>query len=246
MKKISKISIIIPAYNEEKTLEEIIKRVSRAPTLGLNKEIIIVNDGSTDKTQRILNKYKKRKEFKIINKIKNEGKGNALRTGFKVATGNIIIVQDADLEYDPNDYPLLIEPILKGETSIVYGSRFLKKMKGTTLSMFLMGKNEKTRLRFYLGGTMLTIMVNVLYNAKITDEATCYKVFKREVLKRVKLKCRRFEFCPEFTAKARKNKFKIKEVPINYNPRSIEEGKKIKVIDGLYAIWILIKYRFIN
>jgi len=241
-----KVSIVCPVFNEESTIDQIIVRIQKAKTKGLEKEIIIVDDGSTDNTSKKLKKYKAKKGFKIIIKKKNAGKGNALRTGFKHVTGEIILLQDADLEYSPADYPNLITPILNNETKIVYGSRVLGFRHYRKLEPNFKGKNKISYFFFSLGGLILTVIANVLYNAKITDEATCYKVFHKDILKDIKLKCKHFEFCPEFTAKVRKKGYKIVEVPIRYNPRSVSQGKKIKFSDGIMAIWTLIKYRFIN
>ena len=225
-----KLSVIIPVFNEKKTIKEIIKRVL---AVKIPKEIIIVDDYSTDGTKEILKKIKN-KDIKVVFHEKNCGKGIAIRTGIKHVSGDIVIIQDADLEYEPKDYLKLVEPIAKGETKVVYGTRFPKG--GKRPSIF---KNS-----FFLANRILTIMSNVLYNAKITDEPTCYKVFDSEALKSINLKCERFEFCPEVTAKVRKKGYQIKELPISYYPRSVEEGKKIKWKDGLEAIWTLIKYRF--
>ena len=169
----------------------------------------------------------------MIFREKNKGKGTAIRTGLANVTGDIVIIQDADLEYDPNDYPKLVEPILTGKANVVYGSRIL-------------GKSRKSYWSFYMGGRFLSFLANLLYNAKITDEPTCYKVFRADMIKNINLKCRRFEFCPEVTAKVRKKGYKIYEVPIHYEPRSLKEGKKINWKDGLEAIWTLIKYKFVE
>ena len=227
-----KLSIIIPAYNEKETIREIIKQVS---DIKIPKEIILIDDCSTDGTREILQtEYSHLKNIKVLLHKKNRGKGAAIRTGLKDIEGDIIIIQDADLEYDPQDYPKLIKPIINKETEVVYGSRFLGM------------KNKHIYNLNMLATRILTIMANVLYNAKITDEPTCYKVFTKKAIKSVDLKCEKFEFCPEVTAKIRKNGYKIKEIPINYNPRSIEEGKKINWKDGVQAIWTLIKYRIIK
>ncbi|MFH1711518.1 MAG: glycosyltransferase family 2 protein [Nanoarchaeota archaeon] len=225
-----KLSVIIPVYNEKNTILEIVKQVKKVP---FKKEIIIVDDFSKDGTREILRSIKDN-EIKVLFHDKNYGKGYAIRTGIREVSGDIIIIQDADLEYDPKDYPKLIRPILERKTGVVYGTRFPKGSKTPSLL-----KN-----RFFLANRILTITANLLYNAKITDEPTCYKVFRADILKNINLKCKRFEFCPEVTAKVRKKGFKIMEVPINYFPRSVEEGKKIKWRDGLEAIWALIKYRF--
>ena len=232
-----KLSIIIPCYNEEKTINILLDEVLKVDIGVVEKEIIIVDDSSTDKTLKLIeNKIKKKKNkniFLLKNK-KNHGKGYAIRKGLKKVTGDIIIIQDADLEYNPKDYKKLIKPIISGETKIVYGSRRL-------------GKNNK-RLYFlnWYGAIVLTFITNILYNAKITDEPTCYKTFKREVLDNINLKCEGFEFCPEITAKIIKKGYNIKEVPISYNPRTFKQGKKINWKDGFQAVWTLIKYRFVD
>ena len=227
-----KLSIIIPAYNEKETIREIIKQVSEVK---IPKEIILIDDYSTDGTREILEKeYSHLKNIKVLLHKKNRGKGAAIRTGLKAIEGDIIIIQDADLEYDPKDYPKLIQPILEGKTQIVYGSRFLNK------------KNKHQYGLNMFATRLLTVMANILYNARITDEPTCYIVFTKMAIKSVDLKCEKFEFCPEVTAKIRKKGYKITEVPIEYKSRSIEEGKKINWKDGVQAIWTLIKYRIIK
>jgi len=231
MKKQTKISVIIPVYNEKDTILEIIKKVK---AVKITKEIIVIDDFSKDGTREILRKIKD-KSIKVIFHNKNYGKGYAIRTGIKYIAGNIAIIQDADLEYNPEDYYKLIEPIIDGKAKVVYGTRFPKDKKHPPFTNL-----------FFLANKILTLTTNILYNAKITDEPTCYKVFKSEVLKDINLKCERFEFCPEVTAKLRKKGLDIYEVPISYNPRSVKEGKKIKFKDAFEAIWTLIKYRFIN
>jgi len=228
----AKISVVIPVFNEKKTIREIVKRVSEVP---LEKEIIITDDFSKDGTREILkNEYEKRKGFKIFYHDKNRGKGAAIRTGLKGVTGDIIIIQDADLEYNPQDYVKLIKPIMNKETEVVYGSRFLGN------------KNKHIYNLNMLAVKILTLMANVLYNARITDEPTGYKVFTKKAINSVTLTCNRFEFCPEVTAKIRKKGYKIKEVPISYSARSIKEGKKIGWKDGIQAIWTLLKYRIVQ
>lgn len=230
-----KLSIIIPVYNEKNTILEILKKIetNNLTDLGFEKEIIIVDDGSTDGTLEILKGLEK--NYKIIYHPKNQGKGAAIRTGLKYATGDYTIIQDADLEYDPKDYKKLLECAIKNNAQVVYGSRNLNP------------KNKYSSLLYYLGGVFLTFLTNILYNAKITDEATGYKLFKTEFLKSIPLDSKGFEFCPEITAKIAKRKIKIYEVPISYYPRSIKAGKKIKWWkDGLKAAWALIKYRFLN
>ena len=232
-----KLSVIIPVYNEEKTVAEIIRRVK---AVNLKKEIIIVEDGSTDKTKEILEGIVKKKgdnEIKLISRPEKSGKGEAIRTGLKYVRGDIVIIQDADLEYNPNDYHRLIKPISNGEVLVVYGSRVL-------------GKNPKpdspSRWFFYLGGRSLSILTNLLYRTKITDEPTCYKVFKATLLRSLNLKCKGFEFCPEVTAKIAKRGIKIKEIPINAVSRTLKEGKKIRLKDWFIAVGTLFKYRFCN
>ncbi|HRR96656.1 MAG TPA: glycosyltransferase family 2 protein, partial [Candidatus Ratteibacteria bacterium] len=211
------------------TINKIIEKVRKVP---IEKEIIIVDDGSTDGTQNILKNFNN-KDIKVILKEKNEGKGMSIREGLKYVSGDIVVIQDADLEYEPMDFLKMIEVIEKNNASVVYGSRIL-------------GKGKKSSFFFYLGGRFLSCIVNILYNAKITDEPTCYKMFRTDVIKKINLKCTGFEFCPEVTAKVRKMGYKIFEVPIHYIPRSIKEGKKIRLKDGIIATWTLIKYRFID
>lgn len=224
------VSIIIPAYNEKNTILNILDLIKKNP---LKKEIIVVDDCSKDGTTDILKNIKDN-EIKVFFHEKNQGKGAALKTGLKFATGDIIIIQDADMEYNPLEYEKLIEPILNNKAEVVYGSRYLD------------GTNNVFLSKYYVGVKLLNYLVKLLYGTNITDEATCYKVFKSDVLKKINLKCKRFEFCPEVTAKVLKQKYKIIEVPIKFWPRSVEEGKKIKIKDGIIAIWTLIKYRFVN
>jgi len=233
-----KLSVIVPVFNEKNTILEILKKIG---AVDMEKEILVIDDGSTDGTRDMLKTIdgqrpaadRRNDEIKIIYHKRNMGKGRAIRTGLNNATGDVVIIQDADLEYDPQDYPKLIEPILSGRAKVVYGSR-------------LFGKGKKSYWSFYLGGRLLSFLANLLYNAGITDEPTCYKAFRADVIKSIDLKCRRFEFCPEVTAKVRKKGYKIFEVPINYEPRSIKDGKKISWRDGLEAIWTLVRYRFFS
>ncbi|MBI5404052.1 MAG: glycosyltransferase family 2 protein [Ignavibacteriae bacterium] len=227
-----KLSIIIPVYNEKNTIGALFEKVKN---VDIEKEIIIVDDCSTDGTKEILSQFTKDEIVRVLCQPKNKGKGFAIRTALQHVTGEVVIIQDADLEYDPNDYKILIKPIVDGVADVVYGSRWL-------MSHF---RNLSCN-RFRLATALLTFMANVLYNAKITDEPTCYKVFRTSMLKSLSLKCERFEFCPEVTAKLRKKGFKIYEIPIYYKPRSLKEGKKIRFKDGLAAIWTLIKYRFVD
>jgi len=233
-----KLSVIIPVYNEEKTIAEIVRRIK---TVNLEKEIIIVEDGSTDKTREILKEILKQKdssdEIKLVSRLQKSGKGEAIRTGLKYVTGDIVIIQDADLEYNPADYYRLIEPIRRKEVSVVYGSRILDRSSmPKSLSAWC----------FYLGGKSLTILTNLLYRIKLTDEPTCYKVFKAELLKSLNLRCTGFEFCPEVTARIAKRGIKIKEIPIRTTSRTVKEGKKIRLRDWFVAVWTLIKHRFTN
>jgi len=230
------LSVIMPAFNEKNTILEIIKRIQEVP---IEKEIVIIDDFSTDGTREILKKLKD-KNIKAVFHEKNHGKGMAVRTGIKHAKGDIIIIQDADLEYDPKDYLKLVKPIQEGRTKVVYGTRFPKKKGHPSFSRPYYPLFNP----FYIANKILTLTSNILYNSKITDEPTCYKVFDANVLKNINLKCERFEFCPEVTAKVRKKGHKIIEIPISYNPRTIKEGKKINWRDGIEALWTLIKYRF--
>lgn len=225
------LSVIIPVYNEKSTIREIIDRVK---AVRIPKEIIVIDDGSTDGTRQMLEEIED-PEVKVVFHDKNYGKGYAVRTGIKSAIGDIIIIQDADLEYDPNDYAALIEPIISGEASVVYGSRWLRHKLGNRPWPFNL---------FRFGRWFLTALTNLLYGTKLTDEPCCYKVFKAEVIKNIPLTCKRFEFCPEITAKVSRKGYKIYEVPVNYYPRSFKEGKKIRYSDGLEALVALLKYRF--
>jgi len=234
MNKYQKISIVVPIYNEEKTLLLILDKIEKADTLGLKKEIILVDDGSKDSTQKILSKLDNNKYKIILQKI-NQGKGAALRAGFKQATGDIILVQDADLEYKPDEYPLLLEPIVGNGADVVYGSRFIS--------------NRPHRVLYYwhsIGNNFLTRLSNMLCDLNLSDMETCYKVFTREVLDKIlpSLKAKRFGFEPEFTAKVARlrPRLHIFEVGISYSGRTYEEGKKINWRDGLRAIWEIIYF----
>ena len=226
-----KLSVVIPVYNEKKTLSELICRVE---AVKLEKEIIIVDDASTDGTRDLLKKYEEQERFKVIYQSKNAGKGSALRAGFDKAEGEIIIVQDADLEYDPKEYPLLIEPILDGRADVVYGSRFL----GGTHRVFFFWH--------YVGNKVLTTLSNMCTDLCLTDMETGCKVFRRTVLDSFILKCNRFGFEPEFTSKVARHAFRIYEVPISYSGRDYEEGKKINWKDGVAALWFIFRFRFFS
>ena len=224
-----KVSIIIPSFNEGLTLFEVVRKVLSVRLSDYSKEIIIVDDGSWDDTPKILKKLSKDKRIKLIINNKNLGKGASILKAFKIAQGDIIVIQDADLEYDPADIPKLLKPFQDKKVKVVYGSRVL-------------GHNPVSHWTFNLGGRLITLITNLLYGTKITDEPTGYKVFRRNVLKDLNLNSKGFEFCPEVTAKIAKARIKIIEVPIKYKPRPIFE-KKIKWYDGLAAIYYLLKYR---
>lgn len=239
MKEDSQIlSIIIPVYNEESSIYTLLEKVVRAELPdGMEKELIIINDCSKDnsdsKIMEFISTHQKDSIIYTTHKV-NQGKGMAIRTGIEIVSGDYVIIQDADLEYDPEDYKVLLPFLISGEHKVVYGSRFLNK------------QNVHSYQSFYWGGRLVSFCSNILYGQHLTDEPTCYKMFEAELLKSIDLKCTGFEFCPEVTAKVAKLGHKIKEIPIRYYPRSIEEGKKIKWYDGVEAIWTLIKYRFCN
>jgi glycosyltransferase involved in cell wall biosynthesis len=234
-----KLSIIIPIYNEEKTLDSIIEAVQKADSLGLEKQIVLVDDYSKDKSKEILKKYEG--IHTVIYHEKNQGKGGALQTGFKNATGDIILIQDADLEYDPNEYRDLLQPILNGKADVVFGSRFL-------------GGRPHRVLYFWhsIGNRVLTMTSNMLTNLNLTDMETCYKVFKKEILDQIspKLESKRFGFEPEITARiaklAKKDECRIYEIGISYSGRTYSEGKKIGWKDGVEAIWCIIKFNLLK
>jgi dolichol-phosphate mannosyltransferase len=223
-----KLSVIIPCYNEEATIASALEAVL---AVDLPKEIIVVDDGSTDRTREIAESYAGHGEIKVIVMPANRGKGSAIREALGQVTGDIVMIQDADLEYDPQQIPKLIAPIVDGETDVVYGSRFLGSIKGM-------------RLPNLIANRILAWLAGLLFRARITDEATCYKAFRAETIISLDLKCKRFEFCPEVTAKLLKRGVKILELPISYVGRTAAQGKKIGWRDGLEAIWTLVKYRF--
>lgn len=225
-----KLSIIIPVFNERHTIEKVVGRV-REIDVGIKKEIIIVDDGSKDGTQDVL-KNMNFPDTKTIFHAKNQGKGAALHTGFSKATGDIILIQDADLEYDPTEYPTLLKPILDGRADVVYGSRFLG------------GPHRVLFFWHYVGNKFLTTLSNMLSNLNLSDMETCYKVIKKDVLDRITLKSKRFGFEPEITIKLSKIKAKIYEVPISYSGRDYSEGKKIGWKDGIAAIYHIFRYKF--
>lgn len=238
-----KLSIIIPAYNESKTIKKLIVLVKKADIKNVEKEIIVIDDGSKDGTADIV---KQIKGVKLIKHKKNSGKGAAVKTGIKHSTGDIIIVQDADLEYDPNEYYKLIKPIIDKEFKVVYGSRFLELSQKKKIISLGFKKHKEAYILFFLGGRMVTWVTNILFLTNLTDEPTCYKVFDAKLIKSIEIKSKKFDWEPEITAKILKKGIKIHEVPISYYPRSVKEGKKINWKDGIQAIWVLLKYRFID
>jgi len=227
-----KVSVVIPVYNEIDTIEEILARVDK---VAIKKEIIVIDDLSIDGTRERLKKIAADKEnVKVIYHNRNKGKGAALRTGFESVTGDIVIIQDADLEYDPNEYPKLLEPITDGRADVVYGSRFIG------------GPHRVLLFWLYVGNKLLTLISNALTNLNLTDMETCYKVFKSQILKDINLKSNRFGFEPEFTAKVSKMRLRIYEVPISYSGRTYSEGKKITWKDGIVALCLIFWYRFFD
>lgn len=228
-----KLSIIIPVFNEKLTILEILKRVEGLKDI--LKQIIIIDDGSTDGTFQLINKFNFISEYKIIRHRSNSGKGSCIKSAQQYVSGDIVIIQDADLEYDPNDYKIILDKIIKNKKKVVYGSRVLNKKRYNQ-------KNFTSNFRVF-ANHILTILTNILFNQKLTDAHTCYKAFEAEVFKNIKLCEDDFAFCPEITAKISKLGLKILEVPIGYFGRSYSEGKKISFYDGIRAILVLFKYR---
>jgi len=254
-----KLSVIMPVFNEKDTIREVIKRVLSVDVspLGLERELVVVDDGSTDGTRELLKQYQESSvksqvdaepaglthdarparathdDIKVIFHEKNRGKGAALRTGFEGATGDILLIQDADLELDPEEQPMLIAPIIEGKTKVVFGSRFRKKIN--TINPATLAANK-----------IFTFFANLLYRAGITDVMNCYKVMHREVIGKIKLRSDKFDVEPELAAKICKNGYKIYEVPVSYNPRKFSKGKKIRFSDSFPVLWALFKYRFID
>jgi glycosyltransferase involved in cell wall biosynthesis len=226
-----KLSVIIPIYNEKESIEEIVRRVQAT---GLADEIVLVDDGSVDGTRQILPAMNGVGGVRVIMHEKNQGKGAAVRTGMNAACGEIMLIQDADLEYDPRDYPALLKPLDEGLADVVYGSRFLG------------GPRRATMFWHMVANRMLTFMTNILYDTILTDMETGYKIFRRDVVDGMPIHARRFDFEPEFTAKVLKRNYRIYEIPISFNPRDYSEGKKIKLRDAFEAVWTLLKYRFVD
>lgn len=227
-----KLTVIMPVFNEFQTIEEIISRVV---AVGLADEIIVVDDGSTDGTRELLGELdEKHPELKLILHDRNQGKGAAVRSGIAQASSEYLIIQDADLEYDPRDYHAMLKPVQEGLADVVYGSRFLG------------GPRRSTMFWHMIANKMLTLMTNILYNSILSDMETGYKLFRREIITSIPLKAKRFNFEPEITAKLLKRKIRIYEVPITFNPREYSEGKKIGLKDAFEAVWTLLKYRFVD
>ena len=222
------LSVVMPVYNERATVEEIIRRVVALP---MRIELIVVDDVSTDGTSEILDRLRTELGFTLLRQPRNAGKGAALRRGFAAVSGDLIVVQDADLEYHPEEYPLMTKLIASVRADVVYGSRFL-------------GTHRVFLLTHYLGNRLLTFITNVLYNTMLTDMETCYKVMRADVLRSFDLKSNGFGIEPEITAKVFKRRYKVYEVPISYDGRGYDEGKKITWRDGVVALWVLLKYRF--
>jgi glycosyltransferase involved in cell wall biosynthesis len=235
MRNPPQLSILMPVYNEVKTIREIIAKVEAAQIGNIEKQLIIVDDGSTDGTREVLREMATGSRHNIYFHGHNMGKGAALRTALTYAVGDIILIQDADLEYDPAEYAELIKPIVEGRADVVYGSR-------------LQGGKVSRAFNFwhYIGNKLLTFVTNILYNAILSDMETCYKVFRADVIKNMQIRSNKFDFEPEITAKILRRKYKLYEMPISYYGRDFSEGKKITWKDGFAAIWALVKYRFVD
>ncbi len=242
MGRIIKLSIIVPVYNEEQTVGEVLGKLDHLVLSGIEKEIVVVDDGSTDKTAPKIERYIKSRgnsKIKLIKHIKNQGKGKGIRTGIKSATGDFVIIQDADLEYEPSYIPILLEPIIEERSEVVYGTR-LKRLPDL--------KRDENTARFllhYFGNRFLSVMISLLFSTWLTDIETGYKIFPRRVFNKLNIKSTGFEFEPEITIKLLKRGYKIIEIPIRTIPRSYSEGKKLNTFrDGTKALWTILKYRF--
>jgi glycosyltransferase involved in cell wall biosynthesis len=229
--RVSRLSVIVPVFNERNTVAEIVRRM-RSVELPIEREIVIVDDGSEDGTRDVLTQLGD-STVRIVKHPVNRGKGAAIRTGLDNATGDVVLVQDADLEYDPEDWPKLLAPVLKGRARVVYGSRFT-------------GERRNMLFLHWVGNRFLSLVTNILYNSTLSDMETCYKLFERDVLDGIQLRAERFDFEPEFTAKILRRGVRIYEVPISYAGREPYEGKKITWRDGFTALWTLVKYRFVK
>jgi glycosyltransferase involved in cell wall biosynthesis len=225
------LSVIVPVFNERSTVAEIVRRM-RSVELPVEREIVVVDDGSDDGTGDVLTQLRD-STVRVVKHARNQGKGAAIRTGLETSSGDLVLVQDADLEYDPDDWPRLLAPVLKGRARVVYGSRFT-------------GERRNMLFLHWVGNRFLSLVTNVLYNSTLSDMETCYKLFDRRVLDGVRLQADRFDFEPEFTAKVLRRGIRIYEVPISYAGREPSEGKKITWYDGVIALWTLVKYRFVD
>ena len=229
--RVSRLSVIVPVFNERNTVVEIVRRM-RSVELPIEREIVVVDDGSEDGTRDVLTQLGD-STVRVVKHSVNRGKGAAIRTGLEHATGDVVLVQDADLEYDPEDWPKLLAPVLKGRARVVYGSRFT-------------GERRNMLFLHWVGNRFLSLVTNILYNSTLSDMETCYKLFERDVLNGIQLQAERFDFEPEFTAKILRRGIRIYEVPISYAGREPHEGKKITWRDGVTALWTLVKYRFVK